>query len=86
MQLAKHVMINRVEGGAIVLNAATGSYFQLNESGYVILDQICSGATIAEIVDDIGSSAAVPEDRVAKDVRDFVLNLLRAGFLKECVG
>ena len=83
MQLAKHVIVNRVEGGAIVLNAATGSYFQLNESGYMILDRICSGVEITEIVADIRSSAAGPEDRVIKDVRGFVLNLLQAGFLKE---
>jgi len=78
-RLAPNVSLATMDGEsrAMLLDARRGGrYYQLDELGARIWDQVAAGATIARIVDAIAAEYDAPREAVEADARGFLQRML----------
>ncbi|HEY2904084.1 MAG TPA: PqqD family protein [Polyangia bacterium] len=72
----------RMEGGAVLMDAATGECFELNRVGAEVWEQLASDSDVAKVVSAVASRYGVAEDRVAADVRVLIDQMLARGIVR----
>ncbi|CAM5338466.1 MULTISPECIES: lasso peptide biosynthesis PqqD family chaperone [Streptomyces] len=65
--LAPHVSSVRTPGGMVLLNARTGRYWQMNDTGAFVLEHLLAGGTTASAADELRSRHPSAAHRVAAD-------------------
>lgn len=70
-----------VEDGMVLLDERTGRYFQVNDSGAVVLGVLVEGGSEEEAVDALTERYGVLRDRALADVGKIVHQLRTAGLV-----
>ncbi|KAA6221588.1 lasso peptide biosynthesis PqqD family chaperone [Streptomyces albofaciens JCM 4342] len=65
--LAPHVSSVRTPGGMVLLNARTGRYWQMNDTGAFVLEHLLAGGTTASAADELRNRHPSAAHRVAAD-------------------
>jgi predicted Rdx family selenoprotein len=76
------ISAQRMETGAVLMDAATGDCFELNRIGAEVWEQIASGGDVAAMVAGLASRYGVAVDRVSEDVRKLIDQLLARGLVR----
>ena len=69
--------------GGILFNSKTGAATGINPLGKLIWQQLAAGADIATICAKISADFDGVPDTLESDVKEFIDNLLQAGFLQK---
>jgi len=84
----RHVLPNplisaqRMETGAVLMDAATGECFELNRVGAEVWAQIATGGDVTKVVSVLASRYGVAEDRVSADVSTLIDQMLARGLVR----
>ncbi len=81
--LADDVQVVDVDFGAVLLNRATGRYWELNQMGAFILNLAISKVSIESIADNISRSYDVDRSQARRDALGVLASLREAGILGE---
>lgn len=79
---APDVVVRDLDGEAVVLDLATGTYFGLNDIGTRIWQLIVQQRTLAEVVEMLEREFDAPVDRLEADLHAFVGRLVAKGLLQ----
>ena len=79
---APDVVVRDLDGEAVVLDLATGTYFGLNDVGTRIWQLVVQQRTLAEVVEVLEREFDAPVDRLEADLRGFVGRLVAKGLLQ----
>ena len=79
---ATDVVVRDLEGEAVVLDLATGTYFGLNDIGTRIWQLVAQQKTLIEVVAMLEREFDAPVDRLEADLRAFVDRLVVKGLLR----
>ncbi|WP_028517894.1 PqqD family protein [Ruminococcus flavefaciens] len=71
--------ITEQENGAIVFDKTHGVYFQTNNVGTFILQQLSGGKNSAEITDAVAENFNIDRTQAETDVNEFLDSLKKAG-------
>lgn len=74
---ADRVVSRAIGGETLLLDLATGRYFDLDDSGSFVWDKLTAGAPLEAIVDSLEDAFDAPRERLAADVAAFVGELER---------
>lgn len=74
---ADRVVSRAIGGDTLLLDLATGRYFDLDDSGSFVWSRLAAGARLDEIVDSLEDTFDAPRERLAADVEVFVAELER---------
>lgn len=78
------VVFESVEGGTVLLNFATNTYYTLNETGAYVWTQLAAQPlSCEELVARVQEAFEVSLDVCARDVHSIVAALVEAGLLQE---
>lgn len=83
MALNPSVVRADLEGEAILLDLATGTYFGLDEVGNAIWKAVEQGASETQIFDSLAKEYDVDPDQLRSDVADFLSQLQARQLLRE---
>lgn len=83
---APGVIAQAVEGGAVLLRADTGEYFDLNETGARLWTLLGARLTERELGEAWLASEAVTPDRGRQDASKFLSSLREAGLIARSDG
>jgi Coenzyme PQQ synthesis protein D (PqqD) len=66
--------LRRIHGrdGGTILDLRNGSILRLNFTASLIFERLSNGKTRSEIVNELSGQCGVPQDRVEKDVAEFI--------------
>ncbi|GAA3084469.1 hypothetical protein GCM10020000_83530 [Streptomyces olivoverticillatus] len=81
LNLRQDVSVVTVEDGMVLLDEHTGRYFQVNDSGAVVLGVLVEGGGEEEAVDALTERYGVPRDRALADVGKIVHQLRTTGLV-----
>jgi hypothetical protein len=76
------ITAQRMEAGAVLMDAATGECFELNRVGADVWEQIASGGEVTKVVAVLASRYGVAEERVSADVAKLIEELLARGLVR----
>jgi hypothetical protein len=76
------ISAQRMETGAVLMDAASGDCFELNRIGAEVWEQIASGGEVAAMVTGLASRYGVAVDRVSEDVGTLIDQLLARGLVR----
>jgi hypothetical protein len=79
---AADVVVRDLDGEAVVLDIATGTYFGLNDIGTRIWQLVVQQKTLVEVVEVLEHEFDAPVDRLEADLRAFVDRLVVKGLLR----
>jgi hypothetical protein len=68
IQVSEDVVSRQVQNEEVILNLKTGTYFGLDEVGTVIWDQIKSGKTLADILENLVGQYDSKPETIEKDL------------------
>jgi hypothetical protein len=77
VKLSPDVVFRNLDGEAVILDLATGTYFGLNEVGTRIWQLVDEGRDLPQIVDTVSAEYEADRETIAHDVRK-LLDDLRA--------
>jgi hypothetical protein len=77
------VVAETIEGEAIVVNLATGTYYSVKGDSILLWDAIVAGATVDEIAEVAAEMTAQPRETVAAAVGGFCDSLAAEGLIVE---
>ena len=75
------VLTQELDGETILLDALSGTYFRLNETGTQVWAGIMAGRSVEDIVTAIADAAVVDRVRVQGDVAALLANLQEKGLV-----
>lgn len=75
------VVVQPIDGGAVLMNIATGDCFELNRIGVEVWNGLANGHPMATIVAALASSYDRPLSAIEADVRALIADLTRHGLL-----
>ncbi len=78
MMLAQHVTLTATEHGAVLLDQRSGRYWQLNQTGCLIIDQLHRTGTIQPAIDELQQRFPADADQVAADAERLIESLRNA--------
>lgn len=81
LRMAQDLSIAYTDFGSVVLDAARGTYWQLNPTGTVIAEGLFAGRGVDDITRQLVSDFEVPEPVARADVTALLDELLDAGLL-----
>ena len=79
--LGPDVMLQRVGGGAVLLQARTGQYFELNESGADLLQFALETQDLDATLDRMQDAYAAAREDLAADLERLIAELKKADLL-----
>ena len=82
MRLRKGVTVTETEDGAVVLDERSGTYWQLNSSGSLILSILLAGGTEEQAADALAAKYPVDPGRALADVRALIESLRAARLVR----
>lgn len=79
----RHEIIRWREFGdhGILLNPASGDYFEISEAGLIIWKQIDGQRTVEEIINELATHFVVEGEDLTKDVAEFIEDLMGNGLI-----
>ncbi|UQA95159.1 lasso peptide biosynthesis PqqD family chaperone [Streptomyces halobius] len=78
VSLAPDITSTRTPGGMILLNTRTGRYWQLNETGALILEHLLAGGSCTSAVAELRIRHPEAADRVEADTKALLSSLKSA--------
>ena len=69
--------------GAVVVDYDTSKFYEVNETGAIIMKKLKKDTTIEEIADIIYEEFEVNKETALNDVREFVLKLDKFGMIEK---
>ena len=76
------VVLQPMEGNAILMNKATGDCFELNRVGVEVWRRLGKGDLPEGIVSALANLYGIPVETVSSDIRDLLAQLSRHGLLE----
>jgi len=76
------ITAQRMEAGAVLMDAATGECFELNRVGAEVWEQIASGGDMTKVVTVLANRYRMAEDLISADVARLVDELLARGLVR----
>ena len=76
------ISAQRMETGAVLMDAASGECFELNRVGAEVWEEIASSGDVTKVVSVLASRHGVAEDRVAADVGKLIDQMLARGIVR----
>tara|TARA_Y100000589_G_C27061339_1_gene591437 strand:- start:678 stop:956 length:279 start_codon:yes stop_codon:yes gene_type:complete len=74
--------ISKTDKNAILLNLNSGSYFELNEVAYLIVQNLNDYINFKELSDLVFKNFEIDKDKCEQDVLSFLKNLMERDFLE----
>ncbi len=74
--------ISKTGKSAILLNLNSGSYYELNEVAYLIVQNLNNSLRFKEIKEIVVKNFDIEEDKCEKDILSFLQNLIDRDFLE----
>tara|TARA_Y100001935_G_scaffold198727_1_gene166914 strand:- start:134 stop:412 length:279 start_codon:yes stop_codon:yes gene_type:complete len=74
--------ISKTGKSAILLNLNSGSYYELNEVAYLIVQNLNNSIRFKEIKEIVVKNFDIEEDKCEKDILSFLQNLIDRDFLE----
>ena len=71
----------QVEEEAVLLNVDTSEYYSLNPVAAEIWEKLEKGETLRKTVKFLAASYGEPSEKIARDAREFLSDLLREGLI-----
>ena len=71
------------EYGVVVLNMKSGGYFELNQSGALVLDALVNGGDLANATRRLTDEYDIDEETARQDAAEILAELVSAGILRE---
>jgi hypothetical protein len=84
--LASSVVLQVIDGEALLLDLSREQVFALDAGGARIAELVSGGRTIADVVTTLCAEFGGPPDQIATDVDDLIAVLLERGLLIEAAG
>jgi len=76
------ITAQRMEAGAVLMDAATGECFELNRVGAEVWEQIAGGGDMTKVVAVLANRYGVAEDRISADVATLIDEMLARGLVR----
>jgi hypothetical protein len=73
------------EYGVVMLNMRSGAYFELNQSGALVLDVLVNGGDVAHATRRLTAEYDIDEETARQDAAEILADLVSAGILRERV-
>jgi hypothetical protein len=83
VRVPEHVLMRSLGDEMVMLNLDAESYFGLNEVGARLMQLAETGATLAEISEQLFGEFEVAREQLDHDVRTIAADLIAAGLLME---
>ena len=74
--------ISKTDKNAILLNLNSGSYYELNDVAYLIVQNLNNSISFKEIKEIVTESFDIDEDTCEQDILSFLQNLIDRDFLE----
>ena len=74
-----------IQDEQVLLNADTGVYHLVNQTGSRVIGLMGEGRTVSDAVDELAREGDRPREQVARDVDAFMKAMTRRGLLVEVV-
>ncbi|GAB3460634.1 hypothetical protein GCM10027570_45820 [Streptomonospora sediminis] len=81
MRMKESVTIARTDYGSVLLDARSGQYWQLNETGTTIVDMVCQDLDVQAISEHLAAEYEVETGQALSDTAELVESLTEAGLL-----
>jgi coenzyme PQQ synthesis protein D (PqqD) len=81
VRLREDLPWREVDGGVVVLDLESSSYFAVNETGTPLWAKLVDGATIDELTAALATAEEIETERARADVEAFVAELRRQAWL-----
>ncbi|MZD06746.1 lasso peptide biosynthesis PqqD family chaperone [Streptomyces sp. SID5785] len=78
MKLRDGISVTATDFGGVLLDQRSGTYWQLNESGTLVVGALAEGLAAPEIVDRLMAAFDVERDRAEADVAGLARQLVDA--------
>lgn len=85
VRVPEHVLMRSVGEEMVMLNLDAESYYGLNEVGARLMQLAETGATLAQITEQLFGEFEVGREQLEHDVRTIAAELIAAGLLVEAV-
>lgn len=83
LRLRDDVAFAEVEYGMALLDEDSGEYWNLNPTGFLVLQTLLAGGTVATAVDELAKGYDLERAVLSRDVEDLVSELHSAGLIEE---
>jgi hypothetical protein len=83
LKLREGVFEAETEYGIVLLDGASGEYFDLNGTGTLVLRSLLAGATAEQAAKVLTEEYAVGLDEATQDARELLASLRSAGLVEE---
>jgi PqqD family protein of HPr-rel-A system len=83
LRLLDHVLVTETDDGAVLLNERSGQYWQLNRSGWLILQTLLTGASADTAAAALADRYPVSPDRARADVDVLLMTLRNARLVRK---
>jgi len=70
-----NIVFREVDDKIVLINLESGFYYSLNECGRFVFNLLCDHLDLTEIIDKITAKYDVTENKVTKDLEQFIGNL-----------
>jgi len=77
LRAAPRVVAREIEAETVLLDLASGRYFDLDDTGTRLWRRLAEGARLGDVVNELASEFDAPRERLAADVVAFVAELER---------
>ena len=86
VRVPEHVLMRRVGEEHVLLNLDDENYYGLNPVGSRLIELAESGATLAQIIDQLMAEFDTSREQLESDVRRVATDLIAAGLIEERPG
>jgi hypothetical protein len=81
LRLSPDVVFRELDGEAVILDLASGSYFGLNDVGTRVWQLIDQGSTIERVLDTVAEEYEADRETIVRDVLRLIDELRARGLL-----
>ena len=74
--------VSKTDKSAILLNLNSGSYYELNEVAYLIVQNLNNSISFKDIKQIVIENFDIEEDKCEKDILSFLQNLIDRDFIE----
>lgn len=82
VRLRTGVVTQMIDGGMLLLDTERGTYYDLNRSGSLMLQQLLDGASVAQTIASVQAEFQIQDRRIAADLDCLLQQLQHAGLVE----
>lgn len=82
VRLRTGVVTQMIDGGMLLLDTERGTYYDLNRSGSLMLQQLLDGASVAQTIASVQAEFQIQDRRIAADLDSLLQQLQHAGLVE----